>query len=726
MVTRKIGSRYTISTVLGRGTCGTVYEGEGPEGPVAVKLLREDLAADQTLIARFVQERTALTSLHHPNVVGVRDLVVDGTDLALVMDLIRGSDLRHLLEAERCLRPRLAVQIVADVAEGLAAAHAQGIIHRDVKPENILLDKSSGALTARLADFGIARLVDGPRRTRATRIVGTPDYLAPEVIEGLQPGPAVDMYSLGTVLFELLAGWTPFGGGHPGAVLRRHVTDKIPPLPGVPGPLAALVASCLAKGPAARLTAAEFGMRLRDLSPLLADMPPLDIPDPREGGWDVRSSAQASMHGGRMPTVDPIPMRHSGIVPLVQSNEFGDDSQDTHLNLMRPIREGQDGGGVRRRSGTGNYDVSALRAERSAERPGDRSADRSRDSHGDSAPKRPRWMVATAAALIVGGGAAAIALTMSDDSHGKTGGPTQQQPAGNQSSHSGAQTADTHVAAVGISFVPGKELPAVPVAVQGAPTSVAVKDAGASTLYVFVTGTDGSVWYLAGSARSWTPLHGLKAAEPAVVATASGDLELFAVRANDGQVMQRTFTGGAWTAKWTPVGTVRLHGALAALATQDGGVVLAGVNSGKTLVTTTGAPQSGGFLWDPWAPVPGVGNVGPGVALVPDAATSGFTAYVVRASDETVLAISASGKEWDAPKSTPLTGAPTAAETGDGTQWVFVRGSGGAVRVMNGSGQAGAGGLQTALPPSAAATADGKIAIVTAVSPTKLRVSYSA
>jgi len=361
---RKIGSRYTITTVLGRGTCGTVYEGEGPDGPVAVKLLREDLAADQTLIARFVQERTALTSLHHPNVVGVRDLVVDGTDLALVMDLVRGSDLRQLLENERVLRPQLAAVVVAGTAEGLAAAHERGIIHRDVKPENILLDHSGGALVPRLADFGIARLVDGPRRTRATRIIGTPDYLAPEVIEGLQPGPAVDMYALGTVLFELLTGWTPFGGGHPGAVLRRHVTDKVPVLPGVPGPLAALVASCLAKGPAARLTAAEFAIRLRELVPLLEDMPPLDLPDPREGGWDVRSSAQASLHGGRNPTIDPIPMRHSGIVPLVHNGELKDDDADTHLNLMRPIRD-REQGEVRRRSGTQDGSARAERFDRS-------------------------------------------------------------------------------------------------------------------------------------------------------------------------------------------------------------------------------------------------------------------------------------------------------------------------------------------------------------------------
>ncbi|MGH6656388.1 MAG: protein kinase domain-containing protein, partial [Actinocrinis sp.] len=117
-MTRKIGSRYTVTRVIGRGTCGTVWEGAGPDGPVAVKLLREDLAADQTLIARFVQERTVLTSLVHPNVVAVRDLVVDGTDLALVMDLVRGTDLRERLDAERALPPAEAVALAADVAAG--------------------------------------------------------------------------------------------------------------------------------------------------------------------------------------------------------------------------------------------------------------------------------------------------------------------------------------------------------------------------------------------------------------------------------------------------------------------------------------------------------------------------------------------------------------------------------------------------------------------------------
>ena len=94
---RKIGSRYTANQILGRGSAGTVWLGEGPEGPVAVKLLREDLASDQELVGRFVQERTALLGLEHPNIVSVRDLVVDGNDLALVMDLVRGTDLRTRL-----------------------------------------------------------------------------------------------------------------------------------------------------------------------------------------------------------------------------------------------------------------------------------------------------------------------------------------------------------------------------------------------------------------------------------------------------------------------------------------------------------------------------------------------------------------------------------------------------------------------------------------------------
>lgn len=306
---RKIGSRYTAHQVLGRGSAGTVWLGEGPEGPVAIKLLREDLASDQDLVGRFVQERTALLSLDHPRVVGIRDLVVDGADLALVMDLVRGTDLRSRLEREHRMTPEAAVAIAADVADGLAAAHAGGVVHRDVKPENVLLDSAApagpgGAPPALLTDFGIARLVDSPRRTRATRIIGTPDYLAPEIIEGLPPRASVDIYALATVLYELLAGFTPFGGGHPGAVLRRHVTESVQPLPDLPDELWQILAQCLAKAPASRLTAGELGARLRELLPHLAGLPALDVAPPgadgaaAENGFADEGAEPGSAAGG--------------------------------------------------------------------------------------------------------------------------------------------------------------------------------------------------------------------------------------------------------------------------------------------------------------------------------------------------------------------------------------------------------------------------------------------
>lgn len=339
---RKIGSRYTAHQILGRGSAGTVWLGDGPEGPVAIKLLREDLASDQELVGRFVQERTALLGLDHPHVVAVRDLVVDGNDLALVMDLVRGTDLRTRLDRERRLAPEAAVAIVADVADGLAAAHAAGIVHRDVKPENILLDME-GPLgpghshPALLTDFGVAKLIDTPRRTRSSKIIGTPDYLAPEIVEGLPPRAAVDIYALATVLYELLAGFTPFGGGHPGAVLRRHVTETVVPLPGIPDELWQLLVQCLAKAPASRLRASELAARLREQLPQLAGIPPLEVDEPDEEpesapGYDEQQYTPA----GDEP-------RRRGAVPLVPGSS-PDSNRDTHTSMRVPAPDELSGG----------------------------------------------------------------------------------------------------------------------------------------------------------------------------------------------------------------------------------------------------------------------------------------------------------------------------------------------------------------------------------------------
>ncbi|GAA2419235.1 serine/threonine-protein kinase [Streptomyces glaucus] len=333
---RKIGSRYTAHQILGRGSAGTVWLGEGPDGPVAIKLLREDLASDEELVGRFVQERTALLGLEHPNVVSVRDLVVDGNDLALVMDLVRGTDLRTRLDRERRLAPEAAVAIVADVADGLAAAHGAGVVHRDVKPENVLLDMQGplgpgGSHRALLTDFGVAKLIDAPRRTRATKIIGTPDYLAPEIVEGLPPRASVDIYALATVLYELLAGFTPFGGGHPGAVLRRHVTETVVPLPGIPDELWQLMVQCLAKAPASRLRASELAARLRELLPMLAGMPPLEVDEP-----DVEPAQETPEEAPADPAPAGERVRRRGAVPLVPGAKPADSNRDTHTSMRVP------------------------------------------------------------------------------------------------------------------------------------------------------------------------------------------------------------------------------------------------------------------------------------------------------------------------------------------------------------------------------------------------------
>lgn len=478
---RKIGSRYTAHQVIGRGSAGTVWLGEGPEGPVAIKLLREDLASDQVLVGRFVQERTALTSLDHPRVVGVHDLVVDGDDLALVMELVHGTDLRSRLDREGPLIPQAAVSIAADVAEGLAVAHAAGIVHRDVKPENILLDQASspgpgGAPRAKLSDFGIARLVDAPRRTRATRIIGTPDYLAPEVIEGLEPRAAVDIYALATVLYELLAGFTPFGGGHTGAVLRRHVTESVAPLPGLPEDLWRVIAQCLAKAPASRLRATELAARLREQLPSLAGQPVLRVshPDssaPRiseyDDGYDPHGPDDADDMDdlGHTATRQRTARRRGPAVPLVPGAQ-PDSSRDTHTSLRRPNREEL------------AAFAEASRQERAAReaasaRPGSGSTHRrpgARRSSAGSNVRRRRRLLVGVLALLVAAGALSAYKAFAGEAGGSAGSPGRGPSGSPTASASASSTAQAD------------ELEQVPVAGgTRAPSSVTVPLPGRPT-----------------------------------------------------------------------------------------------------------------------------------------------------------------------------------------------------------------------------------------------------
>ncbi|WP_308268686.1 protein kinase domain-containing protein [Yinghuangia soli] len=602
---RRIGSRYVALKILGRGASGTVWAGEGPEGPVAIKLLREDLASDEVLVARFVQERTALVSLDHPAIVGIHDLVVDGSDLALVMDLVDGPDLRTRLEKERVLSPAMAAAICADVAEGLSAAHAEGVIHRDVKPENVLLDTAYGQVRAKLTDFGIARLVDAPRRTRATRIIGTPDYLAPEIIEGLQPTAAVDVYALGTVLYELLTGWTPFGGGHPGAVLRRHVTEPVPGIPGLPAPVADVLAACLSKAPAARLTAREVGERLRAALPALAGLPRFDVPAPDGGG-----------HPDRGETPPPLP---AGVVPLVSGTEM-DASRDTHTNLARPT-----------------FPAPPI------------AASRRRTTH---RKRRGRAVaVLSAAAVLVVAGAGWWIAGRGDDK------PAEQQPVGATQSPpasapaQGAGTPASTGAGDRAARIPvwdkWAQLPVAPVLLVGAPA--AAQPAGAAT-YVVQRDGAGQPWFSTGDGvkfSDWQKLPVFKAAEDlAVTAPAAGRVDVLAVGAADRFLYRCSFADGRW-GEWTRVDAkTKVAGAPAASGTGDRLDVL--VRSGDDLMHGTLA----GANWSGFRKVHQGGIVEQAPALTAGApgAPGTLDAFVVRAGDHALLHMTLAGGDWREPE----------------------------------------------------------------------------
>ena len=260
--------------MIGRGASGEVWRGIDREDRVlAFKLLHSDLAGDPRIVERFVQERGLLASIRHPHVVRVHDLVVEGQTLAIVMDLVDGPNLREFLRRHGALPPQQVAQLGAQLAEGLHAAHRLGVIHRDIKPENVLLDTSLTPAKAKLTDFGIAKLVGDSRRS--TMLLGTPQYMAPEIAEGADPAPAADLYSLGVTLYELACGITPFAGrGSAMAVLRAQAAE-VPGRPdGIPDRLWELIEWMMAKSPAGRPgSASGIAERLNDAASHLHGIP---------------------------------------------------------------------------------------------------------------------------------------------------------------------------------------------------------------------------------------------------------------------------------------------------------------------------------------------------------------------------------------------------------------------------------------------------------------------
>lgn len=272
---RLVGNSYVLVCPVGHGATGTVWRGidRATGADVAVKLLHEGLLRQPKLVIRFVQERTILMMMRHENIVGVHDLFSVGGSLALVMDYVSGGSLRNRLVSAGTLPPAEAAGLLAQVAAALAQAHGLGVVHRDVKPDNILLQEADDEHEVRLTDFGIARVLDAAGLTTPQAIVGTPHYMAPEAIHG-EAEPASDVYSVGVVLYELVTGAPPYGG-EPLAVLRRHVEESVEQPPAMPHPVWSLIEWCLDKDPGRRPTAGELGRALRDLARQMTGVPAL-------------------------------------------------------------------------------------------------------------------------------------------------------------------------------------------------------------------------------------------------------------------------------------------------------------------------------------------------------------------------------------------------------------------------------------------------------------------
>ena len=255
LVGQVLDGRYRVQARIAQGGMATVYVGHDTklERTVALKVMHANLVGDEDFVRRFIAEAKHAAALSHPSVVAVYDQGTDKGHVFLAMEYVPGRTLRALLTERGRLGPRQALEIMQPVLAALGAAHRAGVIHRDVKPENVLLN-SDGRI--KVADFGLARAESASKQTKTGMLIGTVGYLAPEQVVSGDADTRTDVYAAGIMLFELLTGHQPHQGGSPLSVAYKHVNEVVPlpssVIPGLPPQLDALVASATNRDPARR------------------------------------------------------------------------------------------------------------------------------------------------------------------------------------------------------------------------------------------------------------------------------------------------------------------------------------------------------------------------------------------------------------------------------------------------------------------------------------------
>jgi serine/threonine protein kinase len=307
---RVVAERYEIVRPLGKGGMGMVFEARDTvlDETVALKVLRTDVVSTPELARRFRQEIKLARKVRHKNVCGIHEYGEDGALHFIAMDLVDGTDLRQQVQRRGPLPPRQACEVALQIAQGLEAIHDEGIVHRDMKTANIMIDRSG---SVRLMDFGIAKATQesGTGLTATGMIVGTPEYMSPEQARGAPSDPRSDIYALGIILFEILTGDVPFRGDTPISTILKQLQEppllQVEPIPPVLRPI---LARALEKDPVARYSTARdvicalneaMAVLEMDQDPTLDGMPPVS-----EAASPARSPLAA-------PTPAPRPTRRS-------------------------------------------------------------------------------------------------------------------------------------------------------------------------------------------------------------------------------------------------------------------------------------------------------------------------------------------------------------------------------------------------------------------------------
>src|SRR5215210_7091543 len=290
-----LNGRYRLDAQIGSGGMSTVYRAFDTtlERQVAVKLMHREIASDSDQLERFRREARAVAQLSHPHIVGVIDAGEEDGRPYIVFEYVEGETLKGRIRRMGRLPVDEAVAYAIEIARALGAAHARGIVHRDIKPQNVLVDEEG---SAKVTDFGIARSLDEDGLTADGRVLGTTDYVSPEQALGHDVNGQSDLYSLGIVLYEMLTGEVPFHGENQVAVAMKHVREDLPDIqvrrPEVSATLAAVLD---------RMTDKDLGQRHPDAAALEADL---------EDALAARGHAQAAAPPPAAPGADPAADRH--------------------------------------------------------------------------------------------------------------------------------------------------------------------------------------------------------------------------------------------------------------------------------------------------------------------------------------------------------------------------------------------------------------------------------